>query len=83
MTTTRTTGSGRTRQASGDFEEFLYDENGNLIARKLYAASAPTVPFKSTLRGYDFLNRLTTVTVEGDPYLRELRLRRAGEPQPR
>ena len=33
----------RTHQASGDFEEFLYDANGNLTHRKQYAASAKLV----------------------------------------
>ena len=68
----------RTRQTNGDFQEFLYDENGNLIARNLYAAAAPTVPFKTTLQGYDFLNRLTTVSVEGDPIRRAMATTRRG-----
>ena len=58
----------RTRQPNGDFEEYLYDENGNLTYRKLYAAAAPTVPYKTTVQAYDFLNRLKTISVEGDPY---------------
>ncbi len=58
----------RTHQASSDFEEFLYDANGNLTHRKQYAASAPTVPFKTTVQGYDFLDRLTSTSVDGDPY---------------
>ena len=59
----------RTRWASGDFEEFLHDENGNLTYKKRYAATEPTVPYKTTVQGYDSLNRLTSVSVEGDPYL--------------
>jgi len=58
----------RIRQAGGDFEEFLYDENGNLTYKKLYAAAAPTVAFKTTIQGHDSLDRLTTVSVAGDPY---------------
>ena len=58
----------RTTQASGDFEEFLYNENGNLTEKKLYAAGTPTTPLKTTLQEYDALNRLKAVSVVGDPY---------------
>ncbi|MHB8835966.1 MAG: InlB B-repeat-containing protein [Candidatus Methylomirabilia bacterium] len=58
----------RTRQANGDFEEQLYDENGNLTSKKLYSAAAPTVPYRTTIQEYDFLNRLTAISVAGDPY---------------
>ena len=57
----------RTHQPSGDFEEFLYDESGNLVNKRLYAAASPTVPFKTAVQGYHVLNRLTSVTVVGIP----------------
>lgn len=58
----------RTRQANGDFEEYLYDDNGNLTYKRLYAAAAPTVPYKTTVQEHDSLNRLKTISVAGDPY---------------
>lgn len=58
----------RVRQPGGDITEYLYDGNGNRTHQRLYAAAAPTVPLKTTVREYDFLNRLKAVSVEGDPY---------------
>ncbi len=58
----------RIHQPGGDFEEALYDENGNRTHHQLYTGAAPARPFKSTIQGYDSLNRLKSVSVEGDPY---------------
>lgn len=56
------------KQPNGDFEEFLYDGNGNRTHVKLCRADDPlcVTPLRITIQGYDLFNRLQSVSVEKD-----------------